>query len=161
METLTYPYKPKALSMLLAILFFAACFVVGVHVATTNTTEQTIVLGWRLEPSEARVLFGAVAVISVLFVAADTAGLIASFSSSRYLTLTTQEISLPKSALFNSKTTVPLHEIQRVDLQTVRNKRFLYVYHLNGRFTVTEGFLPNREAFERIRTSLAEHAQKR
>lgn len=159
MDTLTFPYKPKAWSMVLVIVFFGACFLVGWHVSGTNSEQ--VVLGWRLSPEQARVVLSAVAGASLLFVIAGIFGLRAAFSHEGRLTLTSQELSLPKYPVLRTMTTVPLRDILRLEMHEVKRKRFLHVYHANGKITVTEALLPNREAFEQVRETLAQSVKNR
>ena len=151
---LNYPYKPKPWIMLAAILFFAACAVTGWHVHATQT-DPLVVLGIRLAPDDARTVFGAIAVVSVLFIAGGIFGFVTGLLSTHRLTLTDQYISAPKYGFSRSVTTVPLADIQRIELQTIKRQRFLNIYHRNGRLTITESFLPNADAFEKVRSALA------
>ncbi|MBS1852438.1 MAG: hypothetical protein JST79_16145 [Acidobacteria bacterium] len=152
MEALTYPYKPKAWNMVLVIVFFGACFLVGWHVSGSN--HEQVVLGWRLSPEQARVVFSAAAGASFLFVIGGALGLRAALSDWGRLTLNAQELSLPKYPFLRVLTTVPLRDIQRLELQEVKRKRFLHIYHANGRITVTEALLPSRKAFDKVRAAL-------
>jgi hypothetical protein len=55
MNTLSYPYKLKPWTMLLAVLFFGACFVISWYVVNTNH-EPLVVLGISLSPLQAKLL---------------------------------------------------------------------------------------------------------
>ena len=140
--------------MLAAVLFFAVCGFVGWHVHTTQT-EPLIVLGIRLAPQEARMVFGAIAVVSVLFVAGGILGFFTGLVSSHYVTLTGQHISAPKYGFSRHVTTVPLADIQRIEVQTIKRQRFLNIYHSNGRLSIAQSFLPNAQAFEQVRSALS------
>ena len=37
----------------------------------------------------------------------------------------------------------------------IKRQRFLNIYHRNGRLSITESFLPNADAFEKVRSALA------
>ncbi|HET6175392.1 MAG TPA: hypothetical protein VFE61_00570 [Candidatus Sulfotelmatobacter sp.] len=155
---LNFPYKPKPWIMLAAVLFFAACALTGWHVHATQT-DPLVVLGIRLAPDDARTVFGAMAAVSVLFVVGGIFGFVTGLRSSDHLTLTDQYISAPKYGFSRSVTTIPLADIQRIELQTIKRQRLLNIYRRNGRLPITQSFLPNAEAFEKVRSALAARAK--
>ena len=140
--------------MLVAVLFFGVCLLVGWHVATTNHGPM-ILLGMHLSSDQARMVFTGIAVVSAMFVILGVLAFFAGLFSSHRLTLTTQHISAPKYGFGGRVMTVPLADIQRIDVQMVKSHRFMNIYHRNGRLTVSQSFLPHDDAFEQVRSALS------
>ena len=153
MADLSYPYKPKSLSMVWAVLFFGVCCFIGWHGAASN--KPTIILGFRLSADQAHVVFEVLAAISALFVVGAIAMFFLGIFSSHRLTLTATEISAPKTGFSRRTTVVPLVDIEGTDLQTIRSQRFLNIYHRNGKLTIMQSLLPNANAFEQICSALS------
>jgi hypothetical protein len=82
------------------------------------------------------------------------ASILGVFSSHR-LTLTATDISAPRFGFSRHVTVVPRADIQRLDMQTVRRHRFLNIHHSKGKLTISQSYLPDAAAFEKVCSVLA------
>jgi hypothetical protein len=155
METLSYRYKPKHWSMLLAFLFFGAiAFSMG-HEAKTN--DRGLILNGVIyfSPHGATIFYWCVAVGSAAFVALGIPGFVVGVFSSHHLTLTATDISVRKYGFSPRLTVVLLADITSLNVQKVQGHRFLNIHHGKGKLAVSESFLPDAVSFEQVCSALA------
>lgn len=161
METLSYPYKPKPWGMLLGVLFFGAIAVYAGYSAWTNDRGLIINGLIRLERGGATNFYWGMAAASAAFVAVALPAFLLGLFSSHRVTLTGEEISAPRYAFSRGVTTVKLSDIKDLSVQVVQNYSFLYIQHPGGKLTINGSFLPDKAAFERLCSAIADRTSAR
>lgn len=155
MEILSYPYRPKPWVMLLASIFFgvAACFM-G-REAMVNDRGLIINGLIHLEQSGATTFYWCIAAVGAAFAAIGIPAFFVGLLSSHRVVLTSTDVSAPKFGFSRKATTVKLSDIRSQSVQVVQEHRFLNIYHVNGKLTISASFLPNEAAFEELCAAIA------
>jgi hypothetical protein len=153
---LEYPYRPKVWIMLLGILFFGACAAGLVNEAQGN--DRGLILNGILElsPGGATIFYWCVAGASVALGVLAVLGCIAGLRTPRVVRLTATDISAPKFLFSRTETVVPIAEFLDVHVQRVARERFLKIKHRKGKLTISQGHLPDRQAFDDLCAALAD-----
>ena len=153
METLSYPYEPKAWVIPGGIVFFgAAAFVLGRKAMTDDRgLIATLFYGSAAAASAAFVLF----IVAAFFVGRKRS------HRMTLLTLSATEISAPKSLLSRDITVVRIDDITRLGIRIMKKRRFLYIYHSKGKLMINEALLPNSSAFDRVYSTLSDRLAAR
>lgn len=154
-DHLEYPYKANAWMMLAGIAFFGACAAMMAYAAMTN--DSGLILNGMLTftTDGATRFYGAIALVSVLFVLVALAALVSSFASPSSIRLTATELAAPRNGFTRKRTAIPLHDIVEVGVQTIQRQRFINVYHRAGKLCVAQSMLPSADAFEKLHAALA------
>lgn len=160
-EQLEFPYKPNAWMMLAGMAFFGGCAAMMAYTALTN--DRGLILNGIITftPDGATRFYGAVAIVSVLFVLVAVAALISSFTNPTSVSLTAQELRAPKNGFARQRTAIPLDEIVDIGVQTIQRQRFMNIYHRGGKLSLSQSMLPNAEAFEKLHAALVASLQRR
>lgn len=158
MEILSYPYRPKPRVMLLASIFFGAVALFMGREAMVNDRGLIINGLIHLEPSGATTFYWCIAAIGAAFVAIGLPAFFVGLLSSHRVVLTGTDISAPKYEFSRKATTVNLSDIRSQSVQVVQQHRFLNIYHVNGKLTISESFLPSEAAFEELCAAIAKRA---
>jgi hypothetical protein len=159
MEILSYPYRPRPGIMLLGCVFFGAIALLMSRQAMTNDRGLIINGLIRLEPGGATNFYWGLAALSAAFVAVALPAFFVGLLSSHRVVLTSTDISAPKYGFSRKPTVVNLSDIRGQSMQIVQGHRLLNIYHVNGKLTITESFLPNKAAFEELCTAIAQRTQ--
>ena len=160
-EQLEYPYKANAWMMLAGMAFFGGCAAMMAYTALTN--DRGLILNGIITftPDGATRFYGAIAIVSVLFVLIAVAALISSFANPMSVSLTAEALSAPKNGFARKRTAIPLHEIVDIGVQTIQRQRFMNVYHRGGKLSLAQSMLPNAEAFEKLHAALVASLRRR
>lgn len=145
-----YPYKPKVLVMLLAALFFAACGAGLTNAALTNDRGLIINGIITLGPGGATIFYWVMVGACSVFVLGGLWGIIIGLTSDRRLVLTETGIRAPKGGYSRQYVTIRFSDILNVTMQSVQKQRFLTVHHTNGKMSIAQSMLPDKEAFEEV-----------
>ena len=158
---LEFPYKANAWMMLAGIAFFAACAATMAYAALTN--DRGLILNGIITftPDGATRFYGAVAIVSVLFVLVALTALVASFTNPMFVLLTSHELCAPKHGFTRKVTKIPLQDIMEIGVQTIQRQRFMNVYHRGGKLSLAQSMLPNAEAFEQLYAALRATVRQR
>jgi hypothetical protein len=156
METLSYEYKPKALNMVLAGIFFVVCALCLFQEARTN--QQGLIIDGliRLDPHNATLFYWGLAACSVVMALISLPGLYRAMTSMQKLVLNETALRVPKSGLSNTIATVSYHNITGLSLVKTRSQRILIVKHNNGKANISQSMLPSSAIFEKICRTLNE-----
>lgn len=157
MDEITYPYRPKPGRMLIVVIFFGAGALLLAHEALTN--DRGLILNGIIHfgMEGATVFYWCVAGVCGAFAAGGLMATLFGLFSNQSVSLSETELSAPKHILSLENTVVPLSNIVRLELQSIRNLHFLNVYHRGGKLTIAEANLPDTVAFGIICEHLAEH----
>ena len=150
MNEVRIPYKPNKILFLLVIVFFGACTAVIGNIAITN--DRGLVLFRILEFSvqEASIFFWVITVIALAFVLVGVAALIKSFTSKREIIISDTFITSPKSGFSKLDITVKFSDVTNVTMQTVEKTKILNIDYIDGRLSIPNSMLPNKQAFEEL-----------
>lgn len=154
-DTLEFPYRPNAKTMLLAILFFGACAAVMAREAVTN--DRGLILNGIITFSEhgATIFYGCVAGAAALFVVAGAWGLLAGRNTRRFVRLTPGELWAPRNGFAKEPTVIRLRDIQGVRVQTIQRQRLITIQHPGGSLSIAQSMLPGAAAFDQLCAALS------
>src|SRR4051812_36858694 len=124
MKIIEYPYKPNPRIMLLVILFFGGGAAVMADAALGHDRGLIINGIITLEVRGATIFYWCVAGLCGAFVLLGLAMLVVGLTSKGRLRLTPTEISAPRRGFGRTSTTIPLAEIQGVQVYSVRDQHF-------------------------------------
>ncbi|HEY9282966.1 MAG TPA: hypothetical protein VIP46_05895 [Pyrinomonadaceae bacterium] len=158
MEILSYPYRPQARVMLLASIFFGAVACFMGREAMVNDRGLIVNGLIHLEPGGATTFYWCIAAIGAAFTAVGIPAFFVGLLSPHRVVLTSTDISAPKYGFSRKATTVKLSDIRGQSLQVVQENRFLNIYHVNGKLTISESFLPDEAAFKELCAAIAQRA---
>jgi len=155
MDTLNFPYRPNPWTMLLACIFFAGGALFMGNEAIFNDRGLIIDRVIDLGPSGATTFYWCITAICVAFVAIGIPAFFASLWSDHYLSMSQTQLSVPRFLFSRKPTVVKLVDIQRINLQVVKRKRFLNILHSGGKLTISESLLPSPAAFKELYSAIA------
>ena len=155
-----YQYKPKALVLVLAILIIGGLAAVMAYLALTNDSGLIIEHIIKLSPRSATIFYWCIAGILLAFAAAGLWAFAASLAVEKYIRLTDTELSAPKSGLSKQNTHIPLKEIKKITIQSVQGQRFMTISHSNGKLSIAQSLMPDKEKFEELYRELAERIRQ-
>ena len=150
MNEVRFPYKPKILVFVLAILFFVGCATILANVALTN--DRGLILNKLLEFSAegATIFYWCLTAASILFIVFGTIALYSGLSTKKEVVVTDHKIMSPKSGLSNRVISVVFSDIADVNIQSIQKQRFLNVLHSGGKLSIPQSMLANKQAFEEL-----------
>ncbi|HBC43853.1 MAG TPA: hypothetical protein DCZ88_18685, partial [Pseudanabaena sp.] len=146
MEEKIYPYKQKAWVGLFSTLLSGSIAYFLLQMGITNN-RGLIINGSRLTSQEATTLYWLLLLISAIALIYSLLGFISSFSD-RFIILSQDSLSFPKSILTKNVVRIPYRSIKQLQLEQVQGNRFLHVHHTKGKISIPEHMLPNKTAFE-------------
>lgn len=158
MEILSYPYRPKPWVMLLASIFFGSVAVFMGREAMANDRGLIINGLIHLETNGATTFYWCIAAIGAAFTAVGIPAFLVGLLSSHRVILTSNDISAPRFGFSLKATTVKLSDIRGQSVQVIEDHRFLNIYHVNGKLTISASFFPNEAAFEELCAAVAKRA---
>ena len=150
MKILSYPYRPKPLSVVFAIALFGVATFVLRDAAQTNDRGLVINGLIRLGPGEATIFYWCMTALSAAFVVLIAAVVLRSRFFPQRVTLTANELAAPRSRLALTPTVLRLYDIQRVYIGVTRKKRSLKIVHPWGELAVLESWLPSPSDFDAL-----------
>ena len=160
-EQLEFPYKANAWTMLAGMAFFGAC-AAGMASAALNNDRGLLLNGIiEFTPDGATRFYGAIAIVSALFVVGAIMMLVLSFTSPGSVRLTAAELYAPGTGFGRKPKAIPLHEIVDIGVQTIQRQRFMNVYHRGGKLSLAQSMLPSKEAFEELHGALVASLRRR
>lgn len=150
MKILSYPYRPKPLSVVFAIVLFGlAAFVMG-DAAQTNDRGLVVNGLIRLGRGEATIFYGAMAALSVALVVLIVAVFLRGQFFPQRVTLTANELAAPHSRFAMAPTVLRLYDIQHMSIGVIRRKRALQLVHPWGTLCLHESWLPSESDFDTL-----------
>ena len=150
MTEVRFPYKPNAMIFFLAIGFFGVC--AGILGAVAISNDKGLVINRLIEmsPESATNFYWVITVLSVALVLLGLAGLVKSISSNREIVLTENSITAPKNLFSKTDVSIEFANITGIDVQTIQKTKLLNISHLNGKLSIPNNMLPDKEAFENL-----------
>ena len=147
----SFPYKPRLVPMLVAILFFGFC---GWFMnQTANTNDRGLILEHLIHfsPEGATLFYRAIAWVSFMFVAlAVFVGLPQTFLDRR-LVLEPDSILVPRGLWSTQRVRIPLDSIREVQMATYRRKyHFITIYHDGGKCKINASHLPGVDDYQTV-----------
>lgn len=149
-----YPYKPKTAPAALAFALFSVLTMVSVSFAFSNHGGLIINRVVHLNSGLANILlflisalFGYMSIISLL-------SLKNSFSSSRWVELENDQLSIPKSGHSNSIVKIKTAHIKGISLQEMQKYQLLKIKHIHGVTIMHSGMFPSETSFDRMCESI-------
>jgi hypothetical protein len=150
MKTIEYPYKPRLRTTLLVISFGVA-LAAGMGYAALSNDRGLIINGiLRFGPLGATIVYWCLAGIGAVCLVIGLAMLVANLTSKARLRLTPTEFSAPRHAFDRTTTTIPVAEIQAIQVYSVRDQHFLDIAHGDATLTILRSCLPSTAAFEEV-----------
>lgn len=154
MNEIRIPYRPNKIIFILAIAFFGSCAGFMGNIAATN--DRGLILNRIFEFSKqgATIFYWVIAGLSVAFVVLGFFALIKSYTSKREIIISDSSITSPKSGFSKLNICIKFSDITDVTMQTVQKTKILNIDHLDGRLSIPNSMLPNKQAFEELVSSI-------
>ncbi len=150
MNEVRIPYKPNKILFILAIGFFGACAGFMGNIAITNDRGLVLNRIFEFSTQGASIFYWVITVIALAFVLVGIIALIKSFTSKREIIISDTSITSPKSGFSKLDITVNFSDVTDVTIQTVQKTKILNIDHLDGRLSIPNSMLPNKQAFEEL-----------
>lgn len=154
METIRYDYKPKLWVIGLSGLFFAGCGVVLAKSALENDRGMIINGLITLDTGDASILLWVLTLFSVGFVLVALVGVVRALGAPQEVVLDARAITAPKSGFSRMLVTVPLLDVDNLQIVEIKSQKMLTIHHRHGKLTINRAMLPDREAFETLFATL-------
>ncbi|MCG5234641.1 hypothetical protein [Xanthobacter oligotrophicus] len=151
-----YAYKPRRPLMHVfgVILFGAGAYVMFLN-ARANNNEMIINNLIDLDSVSATIVFWMLFAACIAFCLAGVFSLFRGLTSNAVLTISQQGLRVPRMILGGPGTLVAWEGITHVRDISVRNVRFLELFHAGGKVTINEALLP-QGAFDEVRSKVAQ-----
>jgi len=159
METLTYAYKPKPLTMLLGIVFFGLGGAFMLQQGLTNQQELVINGVFHLTVGQATAFFCVIGGLGLLFVPLGLFGVYKGLTSKARLVLGPDALTLP-GAFGRPPTVIPYAEIDGLGLASVHRQVFLYVFNNGRKPSIGGSLLKDKATFETVCRELSARSGK-
>ncbi len=154
MNELKIPYTPKKLVFIGAIMFFGICSGAMGYVAFTNEQELILSKIFEFSVQGATIFYWVISSVSFIFVVIGFLALVKSFISKREIVLSNEYITSPKSGLSNKYVTVKYKNILSIAIQKVQKTKTIIIEHKDGKLSIPNIMLPNKQAYESILNQL-------
>ena len=159
MDTLSYPYKPKPLTMLLSAAFFVVCGLVLANSALTNDRGLTLNGVIRMGEVGATVFYWALTVFSFAFVGFALYALLKGSRADKQVILTPTSVSAPQSNISSRVIELAYSDIYELDIQKISGQQLLNLHYPGGKLSIPRSMLPNKKAFEELTDTLAQRLE--
>jgi len=158
MKELKFKYRLDITAFLLRIIFFAICALSFGYIAHHNISGLTLNPLFELSVNETNILYRSFAISSAIFVIVSTShlikalnqGLLRCFVLNKEVVLTETSISSPDNFENKNITTIKYSDIFDLHIQTVGRKHFLNIFHSEGKLTIPDYALPNKQSFKQL-----------
>ncbi len=145
-----YPYKPRIIFVLGAVLFFGAIAAMFTNEALTNDRGLIINGIITLGPGGATIFYWVMVGACAVFVFGGLWAIIMGLTSDRRLTITEAGIRAPKGGYSKQYMSINFSDMFKVTVQSVNKQRFLTLHHKDGKLSIAQSMLPDKEAFEEV-----------
>lgn len=144
----TYPYNPKATTIILCILLFGACAVMLGWKAAMN--DRGLILNGVITLSEygASVFYWTLATLSVGFVLIGILLTIQRAMGSVSLEISNSAVRLPSGFLKRSITEIDLADVIDLSETTVQGQRFFYLHTAAKKYCLNRALMPSKADYE-------------
>jgi hypothetical protein len=151
----TYPYNPKATTIILCILFFGACTAVLGWNAVTN--DRGLILNGIFTFSEggASIFYWILSALSMGFVLIGILLTIQRAMGSVSLEITQTALRIPHGFIKKTITEVDLTNVVSVSETEVQGQRFFYMHTPGKKYCLNRALMPSKEAYEEAKTLIA------
>lgn len=149
-----YPYKMSWKNAVLAIVLFGAAFAVLTNLAMGNTQGLVINGIITLDPAGATIFFWSLAIASLIFVLMAVAGCIMSWTRPRFVEMTEEQILLPGNPFQGKVFPISYSDIIDLEEAVVSHQKLLYLHTHEKKHSLAAAMLPNKEAYEMIKSQL-------
>lgn len=148
MERISCEYKPKTGQALLMLAIFATFTGGAAFMAATNTRGARLFRVVSLSPTAVDALMWAVAALMAAMVLFSFVLLANSFSDSRRLEFSQDQLVLPRSRFSTETQTIRLDSVMDLKLVSNQKQKILKIRHPGGWADVHSGLMPSMETFE-------------
>ena len=147
----SYPYRPKATTMVLCILFFGAC--AGVLGVKAETNDRGLILNGIVTFSEtgASMFYWILAGLCLGFVVMGILLIIQRFAGSSNLEITRDDIRIPRGFIKKTINSIPFGEVESVSETEVQGQRFFFLHAANRKYCVNRAFMPSSDDYEEVK----------
>lgn len=162
----TYPYKPRKLIFLFCFVFFAGCAVAFTMATLSSDGPLKLVIlrhiiEFNFSALGAKIFYGSLAAISALMSLAGLWGLIKSSLVKQCVILDEDKITVP-SGLFSLSDHVDIAytDIKDLVLFDTNKARGIKIIHSQGKHTIADVCLPEKNALDHIIEELTDEVKK-
>ena len=151
----TYPYHPKATTIILCIGFFGACAAVLGWKAATN--DRGLIL-WRiftLSEDGASIFYWVLVASSLGFVLIALLLAIQRAMGSADLEITPSTIRIPHGFINKKVSEVDLKDVTGFSEAEFQGQRFFYLYARGRKYCLNRALMPSKEAYEEAKVLIA------
>ena len=154
MSEIRIPYKPNKVIFLFLTAFFGVSSVVLVNKAMNN--ERGLVLNKIVEMSSASasVFYWILAAVSIALSLLGIYSLLKSVAGKLEVVITENSITAPKSGISKKTVEVSYSDIRSMNVQTIQKTKILNIEHVDGKLSIPNSMLPNKESFDHLITQL-------
>ena len=144
----TYPYNPKATTIMLCILFFGACAAVLGWKAATNDRGMILNGIFTFSEEGASIFYWILSALSLGFVLIGILLTIQRAMGSVDLEITSSAIRIPHGFIKKTTSEVNLKDVTGFSETEVQGQRFFYLYTPGKKYCLNRALMPSKEAYE-------------
>jgi len=149
-DELEFSYQPKLSVVFFASLMFGAAAVFFTYLASTNQQGLIIVNIIELSAKGATVFLWVLTALSLVMVALAFFSLINCFRHKRFVLVTRESISAPKSGISSKIVCVKFADIQKMSVENIFTTRILTIKHAQGKLAIPNSMIPGLHAFDNL-----------
>jgi hypothetical protein len=153
-----FSYNPKWRTIVLCSVFFGAGAAIFFNEASNNDSGVIIDNLITLDTHGASTFYWTLFGCSVMFVVLAAFLLLRKLLSPRMITVDEQHISLPHGLLQSKTKRIAYAQIKKLWEKRVSRQTFLYLQTADGKYSIIESLLPNKQSFEEIKDFLISRA---
>ena len=151
----TYPYNPKATTIILTILFFGACAAVLGLKASSN--DRGLILNGIITFSQsgASIFYWILSALSSGFVLIGILLTIQRVMGSVSLEITETTMRIPRGFMMKTITEVDFRNVIKVSETEVQSQRFFYLHTPTQKYCLNCALMPSKAAYEEAKALIA------
>ena len=159
MTEISYQYKPRLKTGILALLFFGLCSFALYHKAQTNDVGLIINGIIELSQNGATIFYYSLFGGAITFVILGVLIIFNNLTSKREIKLTETCLVRPKNGFSSQTHSIPYSEIASIEEQLVYNQTFLKINHKSGKNSIPQSMFKNKETFKNFIDDLSKKLQ--
>jgi len=161
MEEIRFPYKPKLIPAILAILLFGGAAIFMTHQAMNN--DRGLILNGIIKFSVegATVFYWALAVFSTILPFLGLLTIIQSLTVKREITIRKNNFTSPKNSFSSKEITMNFLEISDIHIQEIQKNKSLVIFDGKEKLIIPEQMLSDKKSFEQLSIIISEKASRK
>jgi hypothetical protein len=153
-----YKYKVPWKGILLLIVFFGLCAIVGGIAAQSNSGFKFIFI--NVSAYQATIFWWVVCGVSLVSVLMAVVTAIRSLKLEQRIAVTPSSIIVPKSRWSQEEQIIEYKDIKTLSTEDVFGQHLLNIFHIGGKYTIAGSMLPSRATFDELYNLLLEKIQQ-